>query len=122
MHIHSLGKIFIATLALLQLSSCAVVAVGGVAATATVMADRRTPGVQAIDKGIELQASGAFDKKFALQFWFYPLFVFLPADLLLILVDWQTPHHRRLLAEPHSLLFHGHPRFKFRFSSFFASF
>jgi osmotically-inducible protein OsmY len=64
MHIHSLGKIFIATLALLQLSSCAVVAVGGVAATATVMADRRTPGVQAIDKGIELEADSALGKKF----------------------------------------------------------
>jgi osmotically-inducible protein OsmY len=28
------------------------------------MADRRTPGVQAIDKGIQLQASGSFDKSF----------------------------------------------------------
>ena len=64
MHIHSLGKIFIAALAVLQLSSCAVVAVGGVAATATVLADRRTPGVQAIDKGIELEANGALSKKF----------------------------------------------------------
>jgi len=64
MHIHSLGKIFIAALAVLQLSSCAVVAVGGVAATATVMADRRTPGVQAIDKGIELEANSALGKKF----------------------------------------------------------
>ena len=64
MHIHSLGKIFIAALAVLQLSSCAVVAVGGVAATATVLADRRTPGVQAIDKGIELEANSALGKKF----------------------------------------------------------
>jgi osmotically-inducible protein OsmY len=64
MHIHSLGKIFIAALAVMQLSSCAVVAVGGVAATATVMADRRTPGVQAIDKGIELEANNALGKKF----------------------------------------------------------
>jgi osmotically-inducible protein OsmY len=64
MRIHSLGKIFIATLAVLQLSSCAVVAVGGVAATATVLADRRTPGVQAIDKGIELEANNALGKKF----------------------------------------------------------
>jgi osmotically-inducible protein OsmY len=47
-----------------QLSACGVIAVTGVAATATVMADRRSPGVQAIDKGIELQASGAFDQKF----------------------------------------------------------
>jgi len=64
MHIHSFGKIFIAALAVLQLSSCAVVAVGGVAATATVLADRRTPGVQAIDKGIELEANSALGKKF----------------------------------------------------------
>ena len=64
MHIHSLGKIFIAALAVLQLSSCAVVAVGGVAATATILADRRTPGVQAIDKGIELEANSALGKKF----------------------------------------------------------
>ena len=64
MPIPSLGKIFIAALAVLQLSSCAVVAVGGVAATATVLADRRTPGVQAIDKGIELEANSALGKKF----------------------------------------------------------
>jgi osmotically-inducible protein OsmY len=64
MYTHSIGKVFIAALAVLQLSSCAVVAVGGVAATATVLADRRTPGVQAIDKGIELEANNALDKKF----------------------------------------------------------
>ena len=64
MHIQSFGKLFIATIAALQLSSCAVVAVGGVTATATVMADRRTPGVQAIDKGIELEANNALNKKF----------------------------------------------------------
>ena len=64
MHIHSFGKLFIAAIAALQLSSCAVVAVGGVTATATIMADRRTPGVQAIDKGIELEANNALNKKF----------------------------------------------------------
>jgi osmotically-inducible protein OsmY len=64
MHIHSSGKLFIAAIAALQLSSCAVVAVGGVTATATIMADRRTPGVQAIDKGIELEANNALNKKF----------------------------------------------------------
>ena len=64
MHIQSFGKLFIAVIAALQLSSCAVVAVGGVTATATVMADRRTPGVQAIDKGIELEANNALNKKF----------------------------------------------------------
>ena len=65
MQIQTLSKFLVAVIAVSQLSACGVIAVGGVAATATVMADRRTPGVQAIDKGIELQASGAFDKKFA---------------------------------------------------------
>ena len=46
------------------LSSCAVVAVGGVAAGASVMADRRPPAVQAIDKGIGLEVENALDKKF----------------------------------------------------------
>ena len=46
------------------LSSCAVVAVGGVAAGASVMADRRPPAVQAIDKGIGLELENALDKKF----------------------------------------------------------
>lgn len=47
-----------------QLNACGVLAVGGVAAGATVMADRRTPGVQAIDKGIELEAGNALAKRF----------------------------------------------------------
>jgi osmotically-inducible protein OsmY len=64
MRIHSLGKLAIVALAVLQLSSCAVVAVGGVAAGAAIMADRRTPRVQAIDKGIELEANNALAKKF----------------------------------------------------------
>jgi osmotically-inducible protein OsmY len=64
MQIQTLSKLFVAILAVSQLSACGVIAVTGVAATATVLADRRTPGVQAIDKGIELQASGSFDKTF----------------------------------------------------------
>ena len=56
--------LFLATLITSQLSACAVVAVGGVAAGATVMADRRTPAVQAIDKGIELEAENALAKRF----------------------------------------------------------
>jgi osmotically-inducible protein OsmY len=47
-----------------QLSACGVIAVGGVAMGASVMADRRTPGVQAIDKGIELEAESALSKRF----------------------------------------------------------
>ena len=54
MQVQTLTKLFIAIIAMSQLSACGVIAVTGVAATATVMADRRTPGVQAIDKGIKL--------------------------------------------------------------------
>ena len=64
MQIPSLLKLVLAVMTVSQLSSCAVVAVGGVTATATVMADRRSPSVQAIDKGIEWEASGALSKKF----------------------------------------------------------
>ena len=64
MQTQALSKLFVAIIAVSQLSACGVIAVSGVAATATVLADRRTPGVQAIDKGIELQASGSFDKTF----------------------------------------------------------
>jgi osmotically-inducible protein OsmY len=64
MQTSSLLKLVLAVMAVSQLSSCAVVAVGGVAATATVLADRRSPSVQAIDKGIDWEASGAFNKKF----------------------------------------------------------
>jgi osmotically-inducible protein OsmY len=46
------------------LSACAVVAVGGVVAGAALLADRRTPAVQAIDKGIELELGAALDKRF----------------------------------------------------------
>jgi osmotically-inducible protein OsmY len=57
-------KLVIAVMTVSQLSSCAVVAVGGVAATATILVDRRSPSVQAIDKGIDWEASGALSKKF----------------------------------------------------------
>ena len=46
------------------LSGCGVLAVGGVVAGASVMADRRSPAVQAIDKGIDLEIENALDKKF----------------------------------------------------------
>jgi osmotically-inducible protein OsmY len=64
MQISSFLKLVVAVMTVSQLSSCAVVAVGGVTATATVLTDRRSPGVQAIDKGINWEASGAFSKKF----------------------------------------------------------
>lgn len=59
-----LRRLFLIVLITSQISACAVVAVGGVAAGATVMADRRTPAVQAIDKGIELEAENALAKRF----------------------------------------------------------
>ena len=64
MQIQSLRKLVIAVVMTSQLSACGVLAVGGVAAGASVMADRRTPGVQAIDNGIELEANAALGKKF----------------------------------------------------------
>jgi osmotically-inducible protein OsmY len=57
-------KLFAAMLISSFLSGCGVLAVGGVVAGASVMADRRTPAVQAIDKGIGLEAENALDKKF----------------------------------------------------------
>ena len=64
MKISLLRKLFFAAVIASQLVGCAVVAVGGVAAGAAVMADRRTPAVQAIDKGIELEAENALSKRF----------------------------------------------------------
>ncbi|QWE14615.1 BON domain-containing protein [Polynucleobacter sp. AP-Sving-400A-A2] len=46
------------------LSGCGVLAVGGVVAGASVLADRRSPAVQAIDKGIELEAGNALAKRY----------------------------------------------------------
>jgi len=64
MKISSITKFFVLLLIASQLTACGVLAVGGVVAGSTVLADRRTPGVQAIDKGIELEAGNALAKKF----------------------------------------------------------
>ncbi|MEA9568270.1 BON domain-containing protein [Polynucleobacter sp. AP-Nickl1-40-C4] len=64
MKIFSTFKLLIVLLIVTQLTACGVLAVGGVAAGATVLADRRTPAVQAIDKGIELEAENALAKRF----------------------------------------------------------
>ena len=64
MQTSSFFKFVIAVITASQLSSCAVVAVGGVTTTAFVLTDRRTPGVQAIDKGIEWEANSALSKRF----------------------------------------------------------
>lgn len=57
-------KLFAAILISSFLSGCGVLAVGGVVGGASVMADRRTPAVQAIDKGIELEAGNALAKRY----------------------------------------------------------
>ncbi|MDO8714525.1 MAG: BON domain-containing protein [Polynucleobacter sp.] len=57
-------RLFVAIVMTSLLSGCGVLAVGGVAAGASVMADRRPPAVQAIDKGISLEVENALDKKF----------------------------------------------------------
>jgi osmotically-inducible protein OsmY len=57
-------KLFAAILISSFLSGCGVLAVGGVVAGASVMADRRTPAVQAIDKGIDLEAGNALVKRY----------------------------------------------------------
>ena len=68
MRINLLSKMLAIFTASALLSSCAVIAVGGVAAgttgTIAVMADRRPPAVQAIDKGIGLELENALEKKF----------------------------------------------------------
>jgi osmotically-inducible protein OsmY len=64
MQIQLISKSLIAVLLATQISACGLLAVGGVVAGASVMADRRTPGVQAIDNGIELEANAALSKKF----------------------------------------------------------
>jgi osmotically-inducible protein OsmY len=57
-------RLFVASLLTSLLSGCAVLAVGGVAAGVSVMADRRSSAVQAIDKGISLEVENALGKKF----------------------------------------------------------
>lgn len=57
-------KLFAAILISSSLTGCGVLAVGGVVAGASVMADRRTPAVQAIDKGVELEAGNALAKRY----------------------------------------------------------
>ena len=64
MKISFIAKLFVVLLITSQVTACGVLAVGGVAAGASIAADRRTPGAQAIDKGIELEAGNALAKKF----------------------------------------------------------
>ena len=47
-----------------QLTACGVFIAGGMVGGATILADRRTPAVQAIDLGIELEANSQLSRKF----------------------------------------------------------
>lgn len=58
------AKIGISLFAMALLSACGVLAVGAVTGSATVLADRRTPAVQAIDIGIELEAGNQLLKRY----------------------------------------------------------
>ncbi len=64
MQIKLASKLLIALILTSFLSACGVLAVGGVVASAAVLADRRSPNVQAIDKGIDLEAGNALAKRF----------------------------------------------------------
>jgi osmotically-inducible protein OsmY len=48
----------------IPLSGCGVFIVGGMVGGATILADRRTPAVQAIDLGIEIEANSQLSRKF----------------------------------------------------------
>jgi osmotically-inducible protein OsmY len=61
---NTLIKLFAAILISVFISGCGVLAVGGVVAGASVAADRRSPAVQAIDKGLELEAGNALAKRY----------------------------------------------------------
>ncbi len=59
-----LGKLIFGLLIVQALAACGILAVGGVAGSAAVMSDRRSPGVQAIDVGIEFEAGNQLSKRF----------------------------------------------------------
>ncbi len=64
MQIKPASKLVVMLILTSFLSACGVLAVGGVAASAAILADRRSASVQAIDKGIELEAVNALAKRF----------------------------------------------------------
>lgn len=64
MQIKPASKLVVMLILTSFLSACGVLAVGGVAASATILADRRSASVQAIDKGIELESVNALAKRF----------------------------------------------------------
>ena len=64
MQIKPASKLVVMLILTSFLSACGLLAVGGVAASAAILADRRSASVQAIDKGIELEAVNALAKRF----------------------------------------------------------
>ena len=64
MQIKPASKLVVMLILTSFLSACGVLAVGGVAASAAILADRRSASVQAIDKGIELESVNALAKRF----------------------------------------------------------
>jgi osmotically-inducible protein OsmY len=64
MQIKPASKLVVMLILTSFLSACGVLAVGGVAASASILADRRSASVQAIDKGIELESVNALAKRF----------------------------------------------------------
>ena len=59
-----LGKVLLGLLIVQALAACGILVVGGVAGSAAVMADRRSPGVQAIDVGMEYEAGNKLSQMF----------------------------------------------------------
>lgn len=59
-----LMKLSLGFMAATLLSGCGVLAVGAVTGTTAVLADRRSPGVQAIDVGIQLEAGNYLIKRY----------------------------------------------------------
>jgi len=60
----SMMKWSLGLIATTLLSGCGILAVGAVTGTTTILADRRSPGVQAIDLGIQLEAGNHLVKRY----------------------------------------------------------
>ena len=59
-----IGRVLLGLIMVQALAACGILVVGGVAGTAAVMSDRRSPGIQAIDVGIEYEAGNKLSQLF----------------------------------------------------------
>ena len=59
-----IGMVLLGLIMVQALAACGILVVGGVAGTAAVMSDRRSPGIQAIDVGIEYEAGNKLSQLF----------------------------------------------------------